>query len=228
MTIKLPPLIYAFAFVAWTHQASAVVFYDIDTTLPAKCVFSNITQNRIVVENGRVEKVIFTDDSITVRMEEESGQAFVCAFKPINTETVISVVTDKGEVQDLEISFSKQSSEVVVLRDCKTQRKAIEDRNIVMLIDTILSGQTPEGYCCNEVNGGWRCVGNGFKASTMVQFESSRDIIRMVTIINASKEQNSLTESQLCSLDTQWVYLIKKILAYQERTIALVSERKKL
>ena len=224
---KLSILLGAFSFVAWVPQAWSVVFYDIDTTLPAKCSFSNTSQNRVLVEHGRIEKVIFTDDSITVRMEEESGQAFVCAFKPIKINTVISVVTDKGEVQDLEIEFSNKPSEIVVLRDNKAQKKSIDDRNIVKIIDTLLSGQTPEGYCCNEINGGWSCVGNGFKASSIAQFESSRDSIRMVRIINAAKCQNALNESQLCSEDTQWVYLIKKILDSRETTLALVSERKK-
>jgi TraK protein len=227
--MKMHSSVYlALVFAAWAHHVSAVVFHEIDTTLPAKCSFSNTNQNRIVVENGRIEKVIFTDDSITVRMEEESGQAFVCAFKPITIETVVSVVTDKGEVQDLEISFEKRSSEVVVLKSSKSKKNTIEDRNIVKIIDQILSGQTPDGYCCKEGRGDWYCIENGFKASTIAEFESSRDMIRMVTIINASKNENRLSESQLGSLDTQWVYLIKKTLSCQERTIALVSERKQL
>jgi hypothetical protein len=210
------------------HQVSAVVFQDIDTTLPVKCSFSNTLQNRVVVESGRIEKAIFTDDAITVRMEEESGQAFICALKPINIETVVSVVTDKGEVQDLEISFEKRSSEVVVLKSRSNKKNLIEDRNIINIIDRMLSGQTPEGYCCTEGRGEWYCIENGFKASDIAQFESSRDIIRMVTIINTAPTENCLNESQLCSLDTQWVYLFKNILPSHERTIALVCERKTL
>jgi hypothetical protein len=225
--IKLSILLTCFTFIAWVPQAWPVVFYDMDTTLPAKCSFSNTSQNRVLVENGRIEKVIFTDDSITVRMEEESGQAFVCAFKPIKINTVISVVTDKGEVQDIEIDFSNKPSEIVVLRDNTDTKKSLDDRNIVRIIDTLLAGQTPEGYCCNELNGVWRCVGNGFKASTIAQFESSLDSILMVRIINSAKCEKALTESQLCSEETQWVYLIKKILDSRETTLALVSERKK-
>ncbi len=221
-------LIIASALFLIFGQVSAVIFREIDTTVPVKCSFSNTHQNRIVVEEGRVEKILFTDDFITVRMEEESGQAFVCQTRPIDKSTVISVVTDKGLVQDIEIEFSKRSSEVVVLKECKAKKNSVDDRNIVTVIDKILSGQTPEGYCCVEGKREGCCIGNGIKSSVVANFESSRDNIQMVTLVNMTKEVRCINPSQLCSSDTRWVYLIKDRLSGRDITLALVSQRKEI
>ena len=57
----------------------AIVEQTIDTTKPMKCVLSRTHQNRIMIKNGIVKKLIYPAGTFSVRMEEESGQAFLTA-----------------------------------------------------------------------------------------------------------------------------------------------------
>jgi hypothetical protein len=135
-------LFYALCgFIISCNSLSGAVFCKINTAMPLKCIFSNFHQNRIAVDKGRIEKVIFTDDSIAMRMEEESGQVFVVSVKPNYRETVISLVTDRGFV-------------VVILQEAlnSSNNSSYAHQNIGILIEKILAGQTPEDYCCFAVN----------------------------------------------------------------------------
>lgn len=206
---------------------SGAIFCEIDTSTPLKCVFSDIHQNRIAVDNGRVEKVIFTDDSIAIRMEEESGQVFVVAVKPTLRETVLSLVTDKGIVQDFEIKFEDRSSEVVILQDISvSNRDSYPSRDIGISIDQILSGQTPEDYCCFGVNGEQKMIGCGILLDTIARFDGCKDTVNLIHIVNPGNCKVRISEQNLCSPSTQWVYLVKDVLSSQEETVALVCERK--
>jgi TraK protein len=205
---------------------SGAIFQDIDTTTPLKCIFSCIHQNRIAVDNGRIEKVIFTDDSIAVRMEDESGQIFVCSIRPTFRETVLSIVTDEGKVQDIEIRFEDRPSEVVILQEPDSETKCYTYQGIGSILNKILSGQTPIGYICLKGNIQQQCIGRGIILDTIASFEGCEETVKLIRILNKKRCSNRLFEIDFCSPETQWVYLVKDTLSPFEETIAIVSERK--
>jgi TraK protein len=205
-----------------------IIIQEIDTTIPLKCVFSNIHQNRIVVQNGRVEKVIFIDDSIAMRMEEESGQAFVCAINPTSRESVISIVTDKGQVQDLEIRFEDRASEVVILEEPCSKKNSDSTHNIGEQITQILSGQTPEGFYCIDGEEKLPPIRSCLERSVISIFEGYTETIRLERLTNTGCCKLRFSERDLCSSSTQWVYILKNALTSREETLAIISERREI
>ena len=203
---------------------SGAIFHQIDTTTSLKCKFSSIHQNRVVVDGGRVEKVVFTDDSIAIRMEEESGQAFICAVAPIYREIVVSFVTDKGLVQDLEIHFEDRSPEVVVLRESDSRDQKYAYRDMWSLLEKILSGHTPDGFCCVEDIGEQQTICLGIDLDPITSFIGCCETIRLMRVINTKRCENQIFECDLCSPATQWVFLVKNDLTPFEETIAVISE----
>lgn len=199
------------------------VFSKIDTTVPLKCVFSNEHQNRIIVDKGRIEKVIFTDDALAVRLEEESGQVFVYLTHPKGKEIVLSVVTESGIVQDLEICFEEKSSEIVILQKPESQKALCQPHDIEQIIETILAGQSPKGYCCFD-GGESRMVQSQIFLNAIARFEGNQEIINLFRIENKAAYRSCLIEQELCSPSTNWVYLVKRELSPHEETIAIVAE----
>ena len=204
------------------NSLSGTVFYEIDTTKLLKCTFSIEHQNRIAVENGRIEKAVYTDDAVLVRLEEESGQAFVFALKPSHKEVVISIITDKGDVQDLEVSFENKPSEVVILKEEKKNKKCHFNQEIIEIINAILKGQTPDQYCCTE-EGDTIIPYCGVTLNSIASFESCKDTIKLCRLTNISKNILRIFESDLCMPRTKWIYVIRNYLKPHEETIALIS-----
>lgn len=205
------------------------IYHDIDTTTPLKCTLSIQHQNRILVSEGRVSKVVFPDTQIFVQMEDDSGQIFVYALDDALDEATISVITDKGLVQDLEVSFTEKSSEVVVLREVPLSDCCAKDSNsrlfsISCRLNDILNGVVPKGYVCFEGSRDIREICSGVFTEKLAIFEGHLETIYLYRVINYSRCCVSLHESQLdpdCS--SAWIFLDYNSLNPKEDTLAIVA-----
>ena len=134
----------------------AAIFEDLDPHGLVKCQFSSVYQNRIAVDGNRIKKVILASEGLSVTLEEESGQVFVYALSYKPDATTLSLITDIGTVQDIEISFVEKPSEILILKrkeDRKNQLENIqygafsfEEETIAKNIRAIIRGESPEGY----------------------------------------------------------------------------------
>lgn len=82
---------------------------------PLKVSFSQRDTNRVTIENGRIAKVFGTEELMAIQFDEENGQCFVKAKSHPGHPVTLTVITESGETQDLEITFKDVASEVVVL-----------------------------------------------------------------------------------------------------------------
>lgn len=222
-------MIFIVPLVLGLQSLQGAIFYQIDTTMPLKCTFSSLYQNRVAVDKGRVEKAIYCEDMIDVRLEEESGQAFVYCTGPTAKETVLSIVTDKGQVQDIELTFEEQSTEVVILQNpSKTSNYSPHSQEISTIINEVLCGRAPKGFCCFTSNLQQQELCGVFLLDPIATFEGLHQSLHLLRIVNNGRCENYINEVEINLPSTLWVYLVKHDLLPQEETLAIVAIRKEL
>lgn len=207
---------------------NAAIFHDIDTTTSLLCTLSSTHQNRILVSEGRIAKVIFPEGSLAIQTEEESGQAFVCAGVREAEKTTITVVTENGFVQDLEVQFENRPSEVVVLREEK-EKQVVEQLEtwgeIKYLLQKILRGEVPQGFCRFDVRC-QRCIGRSLRIDTIASFEGATETLYLYKVKNTTRRRALLDERLLVIPGSLWVYSKKNMLNPQEETLAVQAVKR--
>lgn len=200
------------------------IFHDIDTTTPLPCTLSATHQNRILVSEGRIAKVIFPEGSLSIQLEEESGQAFVCAVASLSGSTTLTVVTDRGLVQDIEARFQDGPSEVVILREehktSLSEQKPGPWAKMNALLDQLLKGKVPKGYCRFNLRSR-RFTDQGLLVHTLASFEGAMDTLYLYQVKNLKYCPVHLQERCLREHGSLWVYLEKHTLDPGEETWAV-------
>lgn len=195
---------------------SAAVFHEIDTTSPLLCTFSEKFQNRILIENGKVQKVISADEEkLSIFLEEVSGQAFIYARDPEPEETTLSVITNTGVVQDIQIAFSNRSSEVVILKDLDQEQSEEPEpknqpcaENIMTIVSDVLLGNIPSGYFPCQVQCQKWSPKSGIVLDLIAKLEGSRDSdLYLYQVSNTTKKKCELMECELQFIGCRWVFL---------------------
>lgn len=230
--LKFPISLMAMTICAFA--AHAAIFHDIDTTEVMRCTLSKEHQNRIIVENGSVKKILFPEGSIFVQMEEDSGQAFVYALenpKPLNT---LSVITDGGFVQDIEVEFSDTRSEVIVLREPIQENHAkgsLESHyydDVVFCLKELLSGKVPEGYKKRSLEGLEQRKYENKQIDSRLDkaLEGPHEILCFIELKNKGQSPQLLEEVNIQKKGDLWVYFDKRELSPKEKTFVIISKEK--
>jgi hypothetical protein len=214
---------------------SAAMFHTIDTTSPLLCTFSSKYQNRVMVEKGKIQKVIAADEGrLSIFMEELSGQAFICARDQDPEDTTISVVTETGLVQDLQVTFIERLPEVVILTDPMlekqnqeedVQEKAAES-HVLEKISDILMGNIPQGYIpCQIKHSQWKPK-KGFTLESIAQLEGPNEILKLYQVTNTTCKQKTLSEVELQCQGCCWVFLETNTILPKQKILGIIAVQK--
>jgi hypothetical protein len=212
----------------------AATFFEMDTTLPLKCTLSSLYHNRVMIEGGRIKKVVGACDQLQYTLENESGQLFIQALHPNPRSATVSVITQEGTVQDLEINFEKKSSEVVVLRDPQPIEEQVKEtlpeerpfecfEPCVFGIDEILMGKIPQGYTTCPIEVASQKLKSGILLEAKTKIEGPSEVIYIYDITNISPRKKCLFEKEMSFEGARWVYLTKNTLKPKEKIIGIVS-----
>lgn len=219
------------AFLFLTVPLTATIFHEIDTTRPLCCNLSNKHHNRILVEQGRVKKIIFQEEKLFVRMEDVSGQVFVQLKYPSQEPTVVSVITQDGLVQDIEMMFSDCPSQVIVLKNCmendfQTFCEASHVHDCPSSNDAVnclLKGEIPEGYSSIPFR---RCVFKpkfGISAKLVGKLKGFMDTLCIYEISNITFCRRRIREKEIACPGSLWVFLEKNCLCSKEKILSVVA-----
>lgn len=204
------------------------VFFDIDTTQTLFCTFSNKFQNRILVENGKVQKVISSDDEkLSIFIEEISGQAFILARESDPEETTLSVITNEGIIQDIQIAFSDKSSEVIVLNGeeiFRAEEPKVETKgNFMEIVSEILLGNIPEGYFACQIQCQQWKPKKGITLDLIAKLEGAVDDLYLYRICNRTKSLCELMECELQFSGCRWIFLETNSINPKQDVIGIIS-----
>ena len=210
---------------------SAVIFHEIDTTVPLPCIFSLKHHNRIIVDKSRVNKIIYPEENISIRLEEHSGQAFIYAIGNNPKPLTLAIVTDNGLVQDIEIEFADRPAEVVILKEPEEPIafKGNDNEYIpndecmpTAQINAILSGQVPPGYVSYSLEKNKRHLKMGVQAEALIKLQGSEDSLYLYQITNLSNKKRKVLETDLECIGSQWIFLETQNLAPKEKIFGIV------
>lgn len=212
------------------------IICDMDTTQAFKCRFSYRQHNRILLEGGRISKLIYPEDKLFVRMEELSGHVFVQSKSCKPENLLISVVTSDGSVQDLEISFEDCFSDVIVLRP--PGRYAPENLNRPLveaphcfqtmfnsIIEDVTHKRIPEGYCSVPFKRSIWNPKSGITAKLVGKLSGNDEDILVYQLISTTPWKKRVHERQLADANTLWAYIDQPCLKGKQGTIAIVAQR---
>lgn len=217
------------------QEANAAQELRIDTTVLLRSTLSSRHHNRISFENKRIRKVFYPEGAILIRIEEDSGQIFVQALIDQPPVTTISLVTNDGIIQDLELSFSDKSSEILILKEskgeccqegvticsyCVFQDKQMRIQDVV---DQVLAGYAPEEYLSMDDNGDSFCIKKGIILRRSSVLIGPLDTVYIMTVENRSYRCQRLQECELNVLGGEWVYLDKPILNSGEKALVMIG-----
>ncbi|MFI5342787.1 MAG: type-F conjugative transfer system secretin TraK [Chlamydiales bacterium] len=216
---------------------SSAIFHEIDTTTPLHCTFSVKFQNRIMIEEGKVQKVISADEEkLSIFLDDISGQAFIYARDPEPEETTLSIITNLGLVQDIQIAFTDRSSEVVILYNAdlenesaevpsKIDQKPIENK-VMTLVSELLLGNIPAGYTpCSIQSQKWKPK-RGVDLELMTKLEGSDETLYLYQITNTSSKKRELMECELECEGCRWVFLEANRLPPKQKILGIISVEK--
>jgi hypothetical protein len=183
-----------------------------------------------MIEEGRIKKVIASDNErLCIQMEEISGQAFVYARDANSKETAISVVTDTGIIQDIQLSFQDKPPEVVVLKDATLEKeeKCEKSQNPALLcVQAIMSGNVPCGYTpCSMGKGKWYPK-KDIALEPIMKLEGTDDFLYVYRATNLLKQSHTLIECELECKGSRWIFLESNILKPKQTILSVISVAK--
>lgn len=177
--------------------------------------------------------MIYNESQISVTLEEDSGQVFVYALTDFPQTTTVSLVTDDGYVQDIELSFIDGPTEIIILEPniyceeipcepCEVIGPG-HPEYIVMTIESILGGNVPEGYVACEINPECRRIKKGIRAVLISKLVSLHETLYVWRVENTSRWSQKISEKEMNFQCGNWVYLDRNQLGSCEQIMAIVS-----
>lgn len=201
----------------YSFNLSAAIYHVINTSETLKCAFSYKHHNRIAIENNTIKKVIYPNENIISFVEENSGQVFIQSVsRGLSDKFTISIVTNDGLIQDIEINFCDIPSQVIILRN--TAEPEIEDdddcceikESLTLIrsnIEEILKGKIPSGYKFVDFDSFTWTPLKGVQGKTFLKLQGPCEFLYIFEVCNYQKYPVLITEEQVKNKNTKWVFL---------------------
>lgn len=229
----------------------ALVVHKLDSYHPLKVGFSTRGFNRIVIKEGRVKRIIAPEGLLEIHLEETTGQAFVAFTRLVQKPIVLSVITDQGNVQDLEITPSDVTSEVVLLSDPSLQPvdsphhlaaannaatgKATDAKlpltpqeRAKEIIADLMQGIAPSGYARRLIpHSDPRKYSSGSLKYKLTDFlEGPFETLAIYRITNEGSRRAILSEALLSRHNDRWIFISDPSLPKHQSTTCIIATRK--
>jgi len=215
-------------------QIMAAQYITMNTTEVIKVNLSSRNHNRIGMVGDRIKKAFFRNNNITVDVEEVTGQIFIQSARPNCPETTLSVVSVSGLVQDLELCFCDIPSEIVLLQpvfegdfpeqiDSCSFASSLDSSSITDLVESIIKGNVPEGYCSYDESGQPVPICGGLKMQRVSRFVNESQIVFVYRLQNPSNDTKQVTECKVNILDGDWVFMDRYQLKANECALVLIG-----
>ena len=218
-------------------ELSAATYKEMDSTNLIRCNLSSRHHNRICLEGKKIKKIMYPETDVTIRLDEDSGQLFVQPLVSMPSCTTVSIITSDGVVQDLELTFSDKSSEILILKSSSSQENECdeifeevspEDERLDCIqsaIRIVYSGVVPEEYVVVMAK---ECFFD--KEKSLLLTSESKLIgvsytVYLVVVENRTCSTRRISETDVNFLCGEWVWIEKECLQKGEKSLALIGVR---
>jgi|GEM_PF-4978156 len=208
--------------------AYALIIKTIDELHPLQVTLSQQSLNRIAVENSGIRKVIAPEGLLDIQIDDVTSQAFITVIEPVDRPIAISVITDSGYVQDIEISSKDKPIETVLLKEPKKgeeTEKFLPRKLITKVIASLIQSTLPHGYVASKVlyEDIRKLRNQGLQIQALEAIEGPYEKIVKYKLINTSQVKTPLKESNFATPKDLWIFLEKDILQPNEKTQLIIA-----
>ncbi|MFB5616679.1 MAG: type-F conjugative transfer system secretin TraK, partial [Nitrosopumilus sp.] len=171
-------------------------------------VFSSEHHNRIIVEGGRVAKIIFPKGYLDVEIEQVCGNVYISSNNITPQNVTVSLITENGYCQDIQISFSNKPSEIFVLSEKEGSGitpSTNKGDEVGKVVKALINGCVPEGYYFRDTSKKNISSSKGLCKQFVSLLEGSRDRIYIFKITNTKKCLREIEEIEFVNPGTKWV-----------------------
>lgn len=195
-----------------------LVTAEIDDTQKLKVSFSQRDTNRITIDNSRIAQVFGVEELMAIQFDEENGQCFVKAKTNPGHPVTLTLITEEGETQDVEVTFADVPSEVVRLHSLKKDLKPLSEvvgdddgsdhAEAIELIKQLVRQQIPTGFTVLELSDTKeRVFNNGGTLQILKRLTGRGWEILLGSVKNPTESMIRIKESGLASEEDIAVYL---------------------
>ncbi|NGX47093.1 MAG: hypothetical protein K1000chlam3_00462 [Chlamydiae bacterium] len=212
----------------YPHTSHALIIKTIDELHPLKVTLSKQSLNRIGIENSGVRKVIAPEGLFDIQIDDVTKQVFLTIIEAPEQPVAISIITDNGYIQDLEVSALDKPTEVVLLKE-PTQEEETEQlfprKLIAKVISSVAKNTLPYGYIYSKINSkdSRKLRNQSLQMQTIQVLEGPYERVVTYKMKNISTVKTPLKESYLSNPNDLWIYLEKDILEPNEETILIIA-----
>lgn len=149
-----------------------------------------------------------------------------------NTQTpeivTISLITENGFCQDIQLSFANKSSEILVLSENSSTTNILDKSGTTThpvkdTVKSILEGCTPKGYYFRNFERKVLEGPKGVKKELVSILEGETDRVYVFRYYNNTKNVCEILEKDLVEYGTKWVYLGSRVLMPKEGSVAILG-----
>jgi len=210
---------------------------EIDDTHKLKVTFSAKDTNRITIDNSRIAQVFGIEELMAIQFDEENGQCFVKAKANPGHPVTLTLITEEGETQDLEVTFADVPSELVRLHSLKKDLKPLSDvvgdndgsghAEAIEVMKQLVRQQIPKGFTVMDLTDPKdRALRNGCTLLTLKRLTGRGWEISMGRIQNPTDSMIRIKESALASEQDISVYLSQgELLPGQAASYVIIRKR---
>jgi type-F conjugative transfer system secretin TraK len=201
-----------------TSNVYGLVTSDIDDTQKLKVTLSAKDTNRITIDNSRIAQVFGVEELMAIQFDEENGQCFVKAKTNPGHPVTLTLITEEGETQDLEVTFADVPSELVRLHSLKKDLKPLSEvvgdddgslhAEAIELMKQLVKQKIPTGFSVSDLSDTKeRVLKNGCTLQTLKRLTGRGWEIWLGNVKNPTDAVIRIKESVLASEQDIAVYL---------------------
>lgn len=191
---------------------------DIDDIQKVKVTLSAKDTNRITIDNSRIAQVFGVEELMAIQFDEENGQCFVKAKTNPGYPVTLTLITEEGETQDVEVTFADVPSEVVRLHSLKKELKPLSEvvgdddgsdhAEAIELMKQLVRQQIPKGFSVMDLTDPKdRALRNGCTLQLLKRLTGRGWEILIRSVKNPTESIIRIKESALANEQDVAVYL---------------------
>ncbi|MDP1975937.1 MAG: type-F conjugative transfer system secretin TraK [Alphaproteobacteria bacterium] len=194
---------------------------------PVQIVISKKHLCRMYVEGDRIQKIIGSTDFLSIEFDEDVGHIWVSSYEMQKEPIIVTIITEKGYIQDLKILTSEKPCETIAFIPIKNKedKKVKSDREeIISVIKAILKNKNKEGYIPYENppnRGGY----NGIIFTPLRAYKGRQFMANLYSIKNTLTYSQIIRETAFCGVKCMAASSLKSKLEPNENTSLVIVER---
>lgn len=189
------------------------VVENFDTLNLITCELSSSHHNRIFVEEDRIKSVVIPRGPILAKVDPNSGHLFVFSNHPRPPKTTMTIVTELGDVQDIEMVFSDIPSQTIYLSypeeeiDYGELVSKNREEEISDIINAISSGKVPVGFECQKSPREKVYIGHRVYVVKSQSYVGCSEEVHVYDVFNSSYHTANISRCDFEFLNPNWILI---------------------